>query len=52
MAKKEQCVLKQQEDAIKAHACTTASMAAANFKKAQVLQDQVAISLFTMPEDA
>jgi hypothetical protein len=41
---------KQREHAIRAQARATADMVAANFKKTQILQDQVALSLFTMPE--
>jgi hypothetical protein len=51
-AKEDQRVAKQREGAIRAQARATADMAAANFKKAQVLQDQAALSLFTMPDDA
>jgi hypothetical protein len=51
-AKEDQRVAKQQEGAIRAQAQVTADMAAANFKKAQILQDQAALSLFTMPDDA
>jgi multidrug efflux pump subunit AcrA (membrane-fusion protein) len=38
------------DHAIRAQARATADVAAANFKKAQILQDQAALSLFTMPE--
>jgi hypothetical protein len=50
VAKEEQRVQKQQDHAIRAQARATADVAAANFKKAQILQDQAAMSLFTMPE--
>jgi hypothetical protein len=39
MAKEEQKVAKQREMAIRAQARATADVAAANFKKAQILQD-------------
>jgi hypothetical protein len=51
IAKEEKKVAKQRETAIRAHVWATVDMAAANFKKAQILQDQAALSLFTMPEE-
>jgi hypothetical protein len=50
LAKEEQKVAKQREMAIRAQARATTDVAAANFKKAQILQDQGTLSLFTMPE--
>jgi hypothetical protein len=52
MAKEEQRVAKQRDLAIRAQARATAEMAAANARKAQILQDQAALSLFTMPRDS
>ena len=37
--------------AIRAQARATANLAVANMRKTQVLQDQAALSLFTMPSD-
>jgi hypothetical protein len=52
MAKEEQKGEKQREHAMRAQARATADIAAANFKKAQILEDQAAVSLFTMPDDS
>jgi hypothetical protein len=49
MAKEEHRVAKQQDLIIRAQARATAEMAAANARKAQILQNQAALSLFTMP---
>jgi hypothetical protein len=48
-AKEEVKAQKQRECAVRAQAQATADMAAANVQKAQVLQDQAALNLFTMP---
>jgi hypothetical protein len=50
MAKEEQRVEKQREHAMRVQARAMADMAAANFKKAQILHDQATLSLFTMPD--
>jgi hypothetical protein len=50
VAKEEQRLEKQKECAIRAQAKATSEMAAASTRKAQILHDQAALALFTMPE--
>jgi hypothetical protein len=47
--KEEVKVVKQRECTVRAQTLAAADMAAANKQKAQVLQDQAALNLFTMP---
>jgi hypothetical protein len=49
-AKEEQWQRMAREQVAKATQRVTADMASANFKKAQVLEDQAALQIFTMPE--
>jgi hypothetical protein len=48
-AKEEVKAAKQREYAVRASARAATDMAAANIQKAQVLQDQAALNLFTLP---
>jgi hypothetical protein len=49
-AKEEVKAQKQRECAVQGQAQAAVDMAVANVQKAQVLQDQAALNLFTMPE--
>jgi hypothetical protein len=50
-AKEDQQNVKTKESAVWAQARAASEMAAANFKKAQALENQQALSLFTLPQD-
>ena len=52
MAKEEQKLEKQREHVMRVQARATVDIVAANFKKAQILEDQAAMSLFTMPDNS
>ena len=50
-AKAMDSTLKQKEIAVRAQARATAELATANLRKAEVLSDQAALSLFMMPNE-